>query len=61
MKNFSKLVKQILILGIILANIATVTFAAWWGTPGYEWCFSKGITTIMTQKEMTKKVSQADF
>lgn len=61
MKNFSKLVKQILILGIILANIATVTFAAWWGTPGYEWCFSKGITTIMTQKEMKKKVSQADF
>lgn len=61
MKKFSKVVKQILIIGIILANMATVTFAAWWGTPGYEWCFSRGITSIMTQKEMAKSISQADF
>ena len=61
MKKFSSLIKTILILTVILENIATVTLAAWWGTPGYEWCFSKGITTIMTQKEMNQSVSSADF
>lgn len=61
MKKFSRAIKTILILVVILANISTVAFAAWWGTPGYEWCFSKGITTIMTQKEMNQVVSQADF
>lgn len=61
MKKFSKVVRQILIIGIILANLATVTFAAWWGTPGYEWCFAKGITKIMTQKDMSNSVSNADF
>lgn len=61
MKKFSSAVKTMLILVIILANMLTVTFAAWWGTPGYEWCFSKGITPIMTQKEMSQTVSQADF
>lgn len=61
MKKFSKAIKVSLILVTILANIATVSFAAWWGTPGYEWCFSKGITPIMTQNEMNQKVSLDDF
>ena len=61
MKKFSKVMKTIIILVIVIANIATVTFAAWWGTAGYEWCFSKGITSIMTQNEMNQPVSQADF
>lgn len=61
MKNFSKVIKTSFILAVILANMLTVTLAAWWGTPGYEWCFSKGITNIMTQKEMNQSVSQADF
>jgi hypothetical protein len=56
MKKFSKVIKSIFILAIVFANIATVTFAAWWGTAGYEWCFSKGITSIMTQNEMNQPV-----
>lgn len=39
----------------------SVSFAAWWGTPGYEWCFSKGITKMMSQKSMDNIVSQEDF
>ena len=61
MKKVSSILKRTLILIIVLANIATVTFAAWWGTPGYEWCFSKGITPMMSQKEMNKNIEQEDF
>lgn len=61
MKKVSNILKRTLILIIVLANIATVTFAAWWGTPGYEWCFSKGITSMMTQKEMNQNIEQEDF
>lgn len=61
MKKFSNVLKKSLILIIVLANISTVSFAAWWGTPGYEWCFSKGLTTMMSQKEMNQTVSQKDF
>ena len=61
MKKFSGVIKQCLILIVVLANIATVSFAAWWGTPGYEWCLSKGLTPIMTQKEMNQTVEQDDF
>ena len=61
MKKVSSILKRTLILIIVLVNITTVAFAAWWGTPGYEWCFSKGITKVMTQKEMNKTVEQEDF
>ena len=61
MRKFSNRMKVCVMLIVILVNTLTVTFAAWWGTPGYEWCFSKGITTIMTQNEMNQGVSQADF
>lgn len=61
MKKFSSVVKRVLILVVVLVNIATISFAAWWGTPGYEWCLSKGITKMMTQSAMNKKVEQEDF
>lgn len=61
MRKIPKVLQKILILTIALVCLATVSFAAWWGTPGYEWCFSKGITSVMTQKEMNKTVAQEDF
>lgn len=61
MKKVSNILKRTLILIIVLVNIASVAFAAWWGTPGYEWCFSKGITPMMSQKEMSQVVELEDF
>ena len=61
MSKFSNVFKKILILIIVFANISSICFAAWWGTPGYEWSFSKGLTPIMTQKAMSKTVGQEDF
>jgi hypothetical protein len=61
MKKFSGVFKKVLIFVIVFANLATVSFAAWWGTPGYEWSFSKGFTPMMTQKEMNNVVEKEDF
>lgn len=61
MNKISSNAKKVLILVVVLVNIATISFAAWWGTPGYEWCLSKGITNMMTQSAMNKKVEQEDF
>ena len=61
MKKISSIFKKIVIFTVVLSNIATVSFAAWWGTPGYEWSFSKGITPMMTQREMNRSVEQEDF
>ena len=61
MKKVSNILKRTLILIIVLVNIASVAFAAWWETPGYEWCFSKGITSMMSQKEMNQVVELEDF
>lgn len=61
MKKSCNVLKRILILTVAFANIASVSFAAWWGTPGYEWSFSKGLTKIMTQSAMNKTVEQEDF
>ena len=61
MKKISRILQKILVLTIVLSCTATASFAAWWGTPGYEWCFSKGITSLMTRSEMDKTVAQEDF
>lgn len=61
MRKISKVLKKILITGIMIVTLATATFAAWWGTPGYEWCLSKGITSIKTQNELNQVVTQEDF
>jgi len=61
MKKILNVLKKSIIVMIIVANLTTLSYAAWWGTPGYEWCFSKGITSVMTQKEMEKTVELDDF
>ena len=61
MRKISKSFQRLIILIIVFATLASSSFAAWWGTPGYEWCFSKGITSVMTQSEMNKTVELEKF
>ncbi len=61
MKNQKTLIKRIVIMLLVAVNIMPVSFAAWWGTPGYEWCLSKGITSMRTQNELKKDVTNEDF
>ena len=61
MKRVSNVLKKIIVLSIVIANVMTVSFAAWWGTPGYEWCLSNGITSIMTQNALNRDVTNEDF
>ena len=54
-------------LKLILMTIATVSmlgsscFAAWWGTPGYEWGLTKGLTSVKSQASLDQKVSHSDL
>ncbi len=61
MKRFFSTTKKILITVVVFVNIATISFAAWWGTPGYEWCLAKGITSMVAQSAMNKIIEQEDF
>lgn len=61
MRKISKSFQRLIILIIVFATLTSTCFAAWWGTPGYEWCFSKGITSVMTQSEMNKTVELENF
>lgn len=35
--------------------------AGWWGTPGYEWARTKGLTSIKTQSQLNKDVTISDY
>ncbi len=35
--------------------------AGWWGTPGYEWARTKGLTSIKTQSQLNKDVTITDY
>ena len=48
-------------LAILLTTLSTATFAAWWGTPGYEWARSKGLTTMANNSALNNKVSHENF
>jgi len=41
--------------------MATSCFAAWWGTPGYEWALSNDLTSIKTQSQLNKEVTLSDY
>ena len=61
MKSWKTLVKRIVVIMIVVMNIMSVSFAAWWGTPGYEWCLTNGITSMKTRAELNKDVTNEDF
>lgn len=59
LKN-SRFIVTILLLTIVLFT-SNVSFAAWWGTPGYEWTLAKGITSVKSQAQLNKNVSHTDL
>lgn len=56
-----KFVKLVVTLGIFVTMLSTTAFAAWWGTPGYEWARSKGITTLSNNSSLNNTVSHSNF
>lgn len=60
-KKTSNLIKFVMILTVVITTFTTVSFAAWWGTPGYEWAKSKGLTTMANTTALNNKVSHDDF
>ena len=61
MKKNNSVIKRIIILALVIASVATTSFAAWWGTPGYEWCFANGITAAMARASLDRDVTNEDF
>lgn len=56
--------KLILLFTVMLTFfvlIGTCCQAAWWGTPGYEWALSKGLTSIKTQSQLNREVTVSDY
>ena len=45
----------------IMLFMNTNCFAAWWGTPGYEWALSKNLTSIKTQAQLNREVTLSDY
>lgn len=41
--------------------IGSNCYAAWWGTPGYEWALSRGLTSIKTQSQLDRTVTLSDY
>ena len=50
-----KIIALMMALICFLTSLGSVSFAAWWGTPGYEWALSNGFTgpKSATQLEYT--------
>lgn len=62
MKQKFKLNKMIVTIVVFLIVMFSMSvFAVWWGTPGYEWSLSKGLTSIKTQKQLQQTVSHTDL
>lgn len=59
MKKTIRLSICLIITTIIL--MSTSSFAAWWGTPGYEWALSKNLTSIKTQAQLNRPVTLSDY
>lgn len=61
MRSHSKILKKIFILVAIFVMFSSTCFAAWWGTPGYEWALSKGLTSVKSQKSLDQTVTMEDL
>ena len=59
MKNITKLLICFAIFTMIL--MCSSCFAAWWGTPGYEWALSNGLTPIKTRAQLNREVTLNDY
>ena len=59
MKNVTKTLISFIIITIIL--MSTSCFAAWWGTPGYEWALSNNLTSMKTRNQLNSEVTLSDY
>ncbi len=59
--KMEKFLKAVVALTIILTTISTVSFAAWWGTPGYEWARANGLATMVNTSKLNNVVSLDDL
>ncbi len=50
-----------IIICTLFIFIGTTSYAAWWGTPGYQWALSKKLTPIKTQAQLSKNVTLSDY
>ena len=56
-KNTRLLIIFVLTFMIIIGSNC---YAACWGTPGYEWALSRGLTSIKTQSQLSRDVTLSD-
>ena len=61
MRINSRFLKGILMLIIAVSMFSSTCFGAWWGTPGYEWGLSKGLTSVKSQRSLEEPVTHADL
>ena len=61
MKKSTNIIKTVITLGIFITMISTTAFAAWWGTPGYEWAREKRLTSLANNSALNNKVSHDNF
>jgi len=62
--KINNLNKKVLILTILTSVIimsCAMSFAAWWGTPGYEWALVNGLTGTKTKAQLDSTVELDDL
>lgn len=60
-EDMKKNVFLYIVICTLFIFIGNVSFAAWWGTPGYQWALSKKLTSIKTQAQLSKNVTLSDY
>ena len=59
MSKISKLLICFIIINIVF--MCTSCFAAWWGTPGYEWALSNNLTSMKSRAQLDRDVTLSDY
>lgn len=60
-RKHTNFIKMVVSLSVFIAMFSSTVFAAWWGTPGYEWAREKGITSLANNSALNNKVSHDNF
>ena len=53
--------KILIFIIVFCMGVGTSAFAAWWGTPGYEWALKNNITSRKTQQQLYSEVELDDL
>ena len=60
-KNAIRFLCVFLLILMLITSVPMSTYAAWWGTPGYEWALANGLTSIKSNKTLNNPVALADL